>query len=137
MKKIAVDLDGTLAHYKDGQYPEIGEPVEAMLTRVTNWLDDGHEVIIFTARASIDGRNDIEQIEHWLKKHGIGGLEITCIKTTDIDEFWDDKAVQVIPNTGQCIGNERLQESYATQLDMKSARRTNMFHELEKDRSRK
>lgn len=133
MKKIAVDLDGTLAYYVSGQYPEIGEPIDVMYARVNEWLEEGHEVVIFTARAS-NGRKDIDQVKHWLKKYGLDELEVSCIKTTDIDEFWDDKAVQVIPNTGECIGNEKVQESAACRLDMKSAKPLTLIQELEKDK---
>ena len=61
-QKIAVDLDGTLAHYESGQYPEIGDPIEPMMVRVHKWLDEGQEVIIFTARAS-HGERDIKLVK--------------------------------------------------------------------------
>lgn len=48
---IGVDLDGTLATY-DGwvSADHVGEPVPAMVERVQQWLAEGREVRIFTAR---------------------------------------------------------------------------------------
>lgn len=96
---IGVDLDGTLAEY-DGDYAsdEIGPPIEAMLDRVKGWVEAGEIVKIFTARA--EDESAIPAIEEWLEENGIGGLEITNRKDKLMKELWDDRVVQVIPNTG-------------------------------------
>ena len=99
---IAVDLDSTLAEYSEWKGIEhIGKPIPAMLARVKKWLEDGTKVVIFTAR--IDNEGAEPYIEKWLEENGIGGLKITNVKSMDIVEFWDDRAVQVIPNTGERI----------------------------------
>jgi len=96
---IAVDLDKTLAHYDGWKGPEhIGEPIQPMLNRVNDWISRGFTVKIFTARASEPV--NIPYIEKWLEKHGIGGLEVTNKKTPDMIAIWDDRARQVVPNTG-------------------------------------
>ena len=110
-----VDLDGTLAHYESGQYPEIGEPIPAMMDRVQKWVADGEWVKIMTARAA-HGAEDVLRVRQWLEKHGLEDLEVTCIKDADMDELWDDKAVQVIPNTGECIMDEEEQVNEARTL---------------------
>jgi acetylornithine deacetylase/succinyl-diaminopimelate desuccinylase-like protein len=100
MSYVAVDLDGTLAEYSGWRGKEhIGEPVQLMLDRVKDWLAQGVEVKIFTARAGDSAA--IPFIEDWLEKHGIPGLEITNIKDHNMIQFWDDRAVSVIPNTGE------------------------------------
>jgi hypothetical protein len=49
---IGVDLDGTLAKYDGWRGSDhIGEPIEPMLKRVQEWLEQGLTVKIFTARA--------------------------------------------------------------------------------------
>lgn len=102
MGYIAVDLDGTLARYDTWEGVEhIGEPIQPMLDRVKGWLKEGKTVKIFTARASMPGHE--KPIQEWLEKHGIGGLEITNAKDFDMVELWDDRAVQVVPNTGETI----------------------------------
>ena len=52
---MAVDLDGTLAHYDKFISPShIGEPIAPMVARVKKWLSQGKEVRIFTARVWFD-----------------------------------------------------------------------------------
>lgn len=96
---IAVDLDGTLAEYFNTWGAPIGKPVLKMLTRIYEWKAAGKRVVIFTARAEVP--EQIPIVRAWLEPLGLGDMEITNRKTLDIIEFWDDRAVQVIPNTGE------------------------------------
>lgn len=109
---IAVDLDGTLAQY-DGWVNEthIGEPVPVMAARVREWLANGKDVRIFTARVFdgyVTGGNKARKsadeirsvIQDWTQKHFGVRLQVTCMKDYGMVELWDDRAVQVIPNTG-------------------------------------
>lgn len=94
-----VDLDGTLAHYEGWKGPDhIGEPIPAMLARVRTWLAEGKQVRIFTARACIP--DQIPPVKAWLAKHGLPDLEVTNQKDYGMIALWDDRCVQVIPNTG-------------------------------------
>jgi hypothetical protein len=103
---IGVDLDATLAHYDGWRGPDhIGEPIPEMMARVRRWLDQGWEVRIFTARAS--QADQIPPIRAWLEQHGIGHLVITCSKDFAMVELWDDRCVQVIPNTGRAVEGSR------------------------------
>jgi hypothetical protein len=96
---IGVDLDGTLAEYhgwiEDGS---IGMPIPTMLKRVKIWLLENKQVKIFTARAQ--HASQIPIIKKWLKDNGLPDLEITNVKDMDMIELWDDRCVQVVPNTG-------------------------------------
>lgn len=104
---IGVDLDGTLAHY-DGFVDEttIGPPIPLMVERVKHWIAEGLQVRIFTARVG-GGRNDpdrgriIEAIKNWCLEHIGTKLPVVCCKDYDMIELWDDRCVQVIPNTGR------------------------------------
>jgi len=97
---IGVDLDGTLARYDGWVGPEfIGEPIPEMLKRVKHWIANGYTVKIFTARCIVP--EQIPPIKNWLKKYGIGGLEITNIKDFAMIELWDDRCIRVIQNTGR------------------------------------
>lgn len=115
---IGVDLDGTLAHYESGQWPEIGEPIPKMYDRVKRWLDQGKEVRICTARAA-HGGEEVQRVRAWLDKHGLGELAVTNEKDPDMDQLWDDKAVQVEPNTGDPIVNEEYQVGLAESVSIK------------------
>ena len=122
---IGVDLDGTLAHYESGQWPEIGEPIVPMVNRVKRWLEQGKEVRIMTARAA-HGEEEVARVREWLSQHGLGQLPVTNEKDPQMDMLWDDKAVQVRPNTGEPILDEHFQESLAESLHFPD------FNELDK-----
>jgi hypothetical protein len=96
---IGVDLDGTLAVYDSWKGGEIGEPVPAMAFRVRKWLADGKEVRIMTARASVPEL--IPAIETWCETHFGKKLPVTNVKDFSMIELWDDRAIQVEPNTGR------------------------------------
>jgi hypothetical protein len=98
---IAVDLDGTLAKTSPGPYrsTKIGEPVPEMVRRVRRWVSHGKKVKIFTARA--DDEKSVNAIKRWLKDNELPDLEITNLKTPQMIEFWDDRAVAVQKNTGK------------------------------------
>lgn len=115
---IGVDLDGTLAFYDTFKGPEhIGEPIPLMLDRVKAWLAEGREVRIFTARVGCtdlvnkDGTRDDKafaavarkHIEGWCIQHIGVKLPVTAVKDFGMIELWDDRCVQVQPNTGQLV----------------------------------
>lgn len=104
----AVDLDGTLAHYANtGNILDIGLPVPLMLERVQRWVKEGKEVRIVTARVNSEDNPHADKqrlvIEKWLQKYVGQKLPITCKKSHSMIELWDDRAVQVIPNTGERV----------------------------------
>lgn len=111
---IGVDFDGTLAKYDGWKGPtDLGEPIPAMVERVKRWLAEGREVRIFTARVSLAGRpgdsvtNALEMIatrsaiRSWCLEHLGQRLPVTCEKDLNMIELWDDRCVQVEPNTGR------------------------------------
>lgn len=110
---IGVDLDGTLAEYHTwDEWDSIGKPVPLMLARVQGWVKADQRVKIFTARVSFEEgvckhtgvyfTKDmmIEVIQDWLEYNGLPRLEVTATKDLNMSELWDDRAVQVMPNTG-------------------------------------
>lgn len=113
---IGVDLDGTLARYDKWMGADhIGAPVPAMLDRVKQWLAEGKDVRIFTARVSSDGSEFMDReaavarlaIREWCEVHIGQPLRITNAKDYAMVELWDDRCVQVVPNTGQPVTGER------------------------------
>ncbi len=103
---IGVDLDGTLAEYHGWDGGKIGKPVPRMLERVKMWIATGEEVRIFTARVGEphEGLKNVEQrraIEAWCVEHIGVKLEVTATKDFRMFQLWDDRAIQVVANTGQ------------------------------------
>lgn len=109
---IGVDLDGTLAKYDSWRgETHIGEPIPLMVGRVQQWIINGQKVKIVTARVSA-GEGDRSSstvadirgaIERWCLQNIGAKLEVTCCKDFGMIELWDDRAIQVIPNTGQTL----------------------------------
>lgn len=97
---FGVDLDGTLAEYHGWNNGEIGQPVPLMLERVKAWLTEGKEVKIFTARVCTGDADQIAKIQAWCEEHIGRRLEVTATKDFGMIELWDDRCIQVIPNTG-------------------------------------
>jgi hypothetical protein len=102
---IGVDLDGTLAVYHGWQGAfHIGPPIERMASRVRQWLKEGKEVRIMTARVT-PGKADRQDcqafIDTWCLMHFDQIIPTTHEKDTAMLELWDDRCVQVIPNTGR------------------------------------
>ncbi|WP_309379999.1 hypothetical protein [Cerasicoccus frondis] len=97
---IGVDLDGTLAKFNSWRgIGHIGKPIKDMMERVRRWRAEGRKVKIFTARAAHE--EYLPPIRKWLKKHKLEDMEITNELDPYVIEIWDDRAIQVISNTGQ------------------------------------
>lgn len=102
-KWIGVDLDGTLAHHDGKAGSPIGRPLKPMLEKVKEWLEEGLEVRIFTARA--DSTLERQKIKKWLESQGLPDLKITNKKDWEMSELWDDRAIRVEQNKGiPCSG---------------------------------
>lgn len=102
---IGVDLDGTLAEYHGYQGPaHIGAPIAPIVGKVKEWLAEGREVRIFTARVYDDPEGVAEAaIRAWCKEHVGQELAVTCTK--DFHMIWlvDDRAIAVETNTGRLL----------------------------------
>lgn len=116
---IGVDLDGTLAAYDGWRgWNEIGEPLFPMLERVYNWLEEGRDVRIFTARVCFDidvcrvtgqeftRAQMVSAIQDWCERQSLPRLPVTNVKDIYMTELWDDRAVQMVPNTGRTLADE-------------------------------
>lgn len=99
---IGVDLDGTLAEATPWKgMSHIGPAVPLMLRRVNAWLTKGLRVKIVTARAG--NPEGLAATQGWLAANGLAGLEVTDRKDFGMIELWDDRAIQVVQNTGICF----------------------------------
>ncbi len=111
---IGVDLDGTLAYYQSGDgVDSIGAPIPKMKDRVVKWVLAGERVKIMTARACQQPYKDelVAQIKEWLKLHFpvyCHDIEVTNEKDFLMKVLYDDRAVQVLANTGDIVGGEHL-----------------------------
>lgn len=115
---VGVDLDGTLVPGDDDPSTwniyEVKPPIQAMVDKVNAVLALGIKVKIFTARVAglrsdnhsvrRQAKQIVEIIQAW--SVGVFGhpLEVTAEKDMDMIEYWDDRARQVVWNTGEIVG---------------------------------
>lgn len=99
------DLDGTLAFYDHGKFKpgQIGDPIPSMVERIKRTIAAGTEVRIFTARVSY-GPEAVTAVQDWLEQvAGLPRLAVTNVKDPGMFQLWDDRARQVIENTGELV----------------------------------
>jgi hypothetical protein len=136
---IGVDLDGTTCEYHGWtKWCEFGPPIPAMIARIRAWLEAGRTVRVVTARVGLprlglgsseprlskvrrntcyksgERFSDSEMAEA-IQRHlapDLNGaiLPVQCYKDLHMIELWDDRAVQVVPNTGQTLAEEHAAE---------------------------
>jgi hypothetical protein len=134
---IGVDLDGTLFEYHEWVgWNVFGAPIPQMIHRVQRWIVEGREVRIVTARVDLpinDGQSEpipsyykthvcrvtgekfsdrmmVRAVQAHCVAHGLPALRVQCHKGVDMIELWDDRAVQVVPNTGRTLAEEHVAE---------------------------
>jgi regulator of replication initiation timing len=106
---VAFDLDGTLAHYDEWKgIKHIGEPIPSMINHMKGYIANGFEVKIYTARICTpqDGHS-VEEIiaiiQDWCEKHIGHRLPVTNIKDFGMITCYDDRASQVVCNSGEIL----------------------------------
>jgi hydroxymethylpyrimidine pyrophosphatase-like HAD family hydrolase len=105
---IDVDLDGTLAFY-NGWNPDgsIGDPIPGMVEKIKEKRRQGVPIHIFTARAfsgNKDRDEQIARIKKWCRNVFREEFHVTAEKDLGTMEIWDDRAKQVMKNTGKFVG---------------------------------
>jgi hypothetical protein len=109
---VGFDLDGTLAEYTEWQGPShIGKPIIPMVEKVKTLIAQGTKVKIMTARAYPQGRNTtiaLDAIRSWCRIYIGTELEITYMKDYNMLELYDDRCIQIIPNTGKRADGKEL-----------------------------
>lgn len=103
---IGFDLDGTLAEYDGWSGIEyIGKPVKRMCELAKKLHSEGKIIKIFTARVAprkddTDSSKAKDYIEKWCEENLGFVPPVTYEKDALMETLYDDRAVQIIPNTG-------------------------------------
>ena len=91
LKTYAFDLDGTLCTLTDGKY-ETAEPLTDRITKVNKLFEEGHTILIFTARGATSKRDlrdfTVQQLKDWGLKY-----ERLIMGKPHFDLLVDDKAI--------------------------------------------
>ena len=91
MKTYCFDIDGTLCEQQEDDYSQ-AEPHRNRIDRVNSLFDEGHRIVLFTARGSKSGidwsRATRIQLEEWgLRYHEL------ILGKPHADFYVDDKAI--------------------------------------------
>ena len=99
MKRIAIDLDGTLAHYDHWRGCEhIGEPLPGAVEFTKLLRDLGFWIAIYSCRNMKGDTQNIQIVSDWLRTRGFYYDEIFLGKKY-ADWYIDDKAISCTPQT--------------------------------------
>jgi hypothetical protein len=102
---VGFDFDGTISGTDNPGHFEppfpLGEPIPEMLETAKSLLAAGIKVKIFTARACEP--ENVPVIQDWTERHGLGRLEVTDRKDYDLIRFFDDRAIQIVPDQGKSV----------------------------------
>lgn len=77
---IAVDFDGTMV---DHCYPEIGKPVPGALVFCRKFMEQGHQIILWTMRSG----KELEEAADYMRSNGI---ELFGINTNPTQHTWTE-----------------------------------------------
>ena len=104
-----IDFDGTLATHGHVGWPEkLGEPIPKMVHRIQNWLENGEQVKILTARVfsgNLKREWERKRIERWCQEHIGRVLPVTSEKDHEMIDLYDDRARQIRRNTGELVAS--------------------------------
>lgn len=94
MSVLAIDLDDTI-HDTQNVLPgyKMGQPTTGAVDAIKKLHDDGHTIVIFTARNVQDPRV-YRAVKDWLGYFKIPHHAITNIKRPEYDLMIDDKALK-------------------------------------------
>lgn len=94
MKRYCFDLDGTLVKTEGKDY-EGSTPNDKAVAKVRHLYENGHYIIIMTARGASSGIDWREFTANQLTEFGISYHELILGQKPNADYFIDDKAIHV------------------------------------------
>ena len=96
-KKYVFDIDGTLVTQNpddQSNYPE-AKPIAEAVRRVNELFDEGHEIVLMTARGKCSGNDYSEFTKKQMQEFGIKHHELIMNQKPAADFYIDDKAINV------------------------------------------
>jgi uncharacterized HAD superfamily protein len=90
MKRICIDIDGTICTLTDGKYEE-AQPYKERIEYINELHDEGAEIIYWTARGGNSGKDHTELTKSQLEQWGAKYTELRLDKMP-FDYLIDDKA---------------------------------------------
>jgi hypothetical protein len=94
MSTYVFDIDGTLVTQDGSNYPT-AQPIQSAIDKLNILYDDGHKIILMTARGSMSGIDHSEFTQKQMDSFGIKHHELIMNKKPAADFYIDDKALNV------------------------------------------
>lgn len=91
MATYCFDIDGTLCEQVESDY-SLARPFLSRISRVNSLFDEGHRILLFTARGSKSGLDWTEVTEQQVNSWGLRHHELILGKP-HADFYIDDKAL--------------------------------------------
>tara|TARA_Y100001958_G_C21173303_1_gene504626 strand:+ start:339 stop:638 length:300 start_codon:yes stop_codon:yes gene_type:complete len=89
--KYCFDIDGTICTNTNGDYGK-AQPLTNRIKIINNLFDEGHQIIMFTARGSTTNFDWTDLTRQQLKEWGVNYHKLIFGKP-EADIFVDDKAI--------------------------------------------
>lgn len=91
--KLVIDIDGTIcSQNKDGNY-QYARPKKDRIETINKLYDDGHKIILFTARGSETGIDWSEKTLEQLNRWGVKFHDLQFGKPSG-DVYFDDRSLE-------------------------------------------
>lgn len=94
MSKYVFDIDGTLVT-QDGSNYSSAKPIQAAIDKLNALYDEGHEIVLMTARGKCSGNDYSEFTKNQMQEFGIKHHELIMNQKPAADFYIDDKAINV------------------------------------------
>ncbi len=91
--RYAFDIDNTLVSTQGSDYQN-STPIQHRIDSVNRLYEEGHTIILFTARGSASGNDYTEFTKQQMEKFGVK-YHVLITGKPDVDVFIDDKAMSV------------------------------------------
>jgi Predicted hydrolases of the HAD superfamily len=98
--QIIIDLDGTICTEERTYSRCLAKPKDGSVENVNRLYDQGHTIIIYTARTWME----FEMTTAWLQDHGVKYHQLMMGKP--VGDLWiDDRAVRFSNNWDEIVSN--------------------------------
>ncbi len=93
-KKYVFDIDGIIATITPNRQYDLAGPIQETIDAINYLYDEGHEIVLFTARGSSTGIDWTEVTQKQMSEWGVKHHKLILGKP-DADYYIDDKFIPV------------------------------------------
>jgi len=91
--KIYVDIDETICYYNGERNYELALPITSRIKKINQMYDEGHEIVYWTARGTVTGKNWYDVTQAQLNRWGCKYHNLSVGQKPNYDLLICDKAM--------------------------------------------